>query len=99
MRSCVPCLDCTASGSRHCSPGTHGFLLANSFQSSLVKLNGEEQKAVDPLSSCSSCSTLTRRNSPPRSSTSSAVCTIEPLRCLTMKVSVDLCLVPFILSC
>jgi hypothetical protein len=64
MRSCVPCLDCIASGSRHCFPGSHGFLLANSFQFSLVKLNGEEQKAVDLLSSCSSCATLTRRNRP-----------------------------------
>ena len=46
MKSSVLCQTFTASGSSCCLPDRMAFLLAQSFQSSLDKLNGEEQKAA-----------------------------------------------------
>ena len=46
MKSSVLCQTFTASGSSCCLPDPMAFLLADSFQSSLDKLNGEEQKAA-----------------------------------------------------
>jgi mRNA-degrading endonuclease RelE of RelBE toxin-antitoxin system len=46
MKSSVPCQTFSASGNSSCLSDPLAFLLADSFQSSLDKLNGEEQKAA-----------------------------------------------------